>query len=522
MDESTQWKKQVNSKLSEGDTPPACAEVLRQGLHLLNETENELQKSLENNRNLINKFRSSERRRKFLKNRLIYHEKTGLPNHTVLDAEINKIFAEANQLSSGRTITVFFISLDRSYEVIRRNLPDTIGEWILYSTAERLKSYAPKNSRIYQSRDNEFMLLIMNPVEEISDEERAKELHNIVEDNYRFPGYSVSIGCFIGYSRYPDHGSTKGALLKNADLALGAARERNVPYMEYHQELADEVVERMELQNSIIRALEEQAIQEINKQFSLFFQPIVEVFDVQGKQVNYRIVGHEALIRWNHSTKGSISPDRFIPLAEESGLIIPIGNWVFYQATQEIEEWTETGEDPLFLAVNLSPRQFKDTELTETISRVVDNSRIDPSLLHIEITETSVMDDPEEAEQVINSLKSIGVGIVMDDFGTGYSSLSILQQLPIDTIKIDRSFVADCQENESNRGIIRAIIGMAESLKVQVIAEGIETPQQAEYLFKTGCRYMQGYLFSKPMSRGDVLRHLKDGNRPASPADISL
>jgi EAL domain-containing protein (putative c-di-GMP-specific phosphodiesterase class I) len=262
----------------------------------------------------------------------------------------------------------------------------------------------------------------------------------------------------------------------------------------------------MELQNSIIKALEEQSLKEIDKQFYINMQPIVTVSSMsEGKPVIDRIDA-EALIRWKHPEKGVITPDTFIPIAEETGLIIIIGKWVLYAATSQIETWAETNHIDSRLAINVSPRQFNNDDLIDSIERIIEFRNISPGNLQVEITENSFLEDPEEAARKINKLKDIGIKIAIDDFGTGFSSVNYLRKLPVDVVKIDRSFITDITTSQQDRSIVKAMIAMTAELGMVNVVEGVETIEQLELLMKFGIQKFQGFYFSKALSPGEYLK----------------
>jgi diguanylate cyclase len=457
-----------------------------------------LEEQIETNQNLLKELHNRERREKKLKSRLIYHRITGLGNHDLLDSQLVSIIKEANSSPVKRYVIVYLIALDDSYDMIKKTLPPSIVEWVLYQTADRLRNILSGNAQIYHTRENEFAVVLVNAEKSRGPLDFAQKIIKTVSEQFNFPGYKVSLNCNVGFAIYPDHGMTKGLLLRNADIALSLAKKDGKHFYMYSRRMSVEVIEKMELQNSILKALEEQAILEINKQFELVYQPIVQVNSLEKGVINYQVDGSEALIRWNHPLKGKIAPSKFIPLAEESGLIIPIGTWVLFSAADQLNNWEQEGLSDLYIAVNLSPRQFKDPNLIENIERVLVKRNIDPGNIVIEITEGSVMEEPDRAIEKLKIIRDIGIRISVDDFGTGYSSLSYLRTFEIDTVKIAKSFIDDLSVNSSNKGIVKAIIALANSLDIDVLAEGVESYQQAEILFSLGCRKFQGFFFGKP------------------------
>ena len=332
----------------------------------------------------------------------------------------------------------------------------------------------------------------------------------MISKSHIFSGYHISIGCTIGISLFPEHGFDKRTLLHCADIALGAAREQSKPFQIYTEELKEQVVEKMELQNYIIKALEAQAIAEIDKQFELEYQPIVKIAKAaDGSSIIEDIQG-ESLIRWHHPEKGTINPGRFIPISEETGLIIPIGNWVLYTAADQIALWRDEVGKEISLSLNLSPVQFSNEHFIDSIERILSTKNISPALLRLEITESCVMEDPIDAIEKIKNLRNMGITISIDDFGKGYSSLNYLRRFPVNTLKIDKSFVDNITTNQFDQVIVKAIIALAKELKLGIVVEGIETEEQFSYLLDEGCSMFQGFLFSKSLKAPDFQRFYEE------------
>jgi EAL domain-containing protein (putative c-di-GMP-specific phosphodiesterase class I) len=336
----------------------------------------------------------------------------------------------------------------------------------------------------------------------------GKALRREVKKPHVLSGYNIHLDCHVGVALLPQHGRDKGLLLQNADIALQVAEERGKELVMFYEKLREQVVEKMDLQNSILRALEQQAIDEIGKQFEIYYQPIVnlEPVDSQGDLStddagSWRVatVGAEALIRWHHPQKGTISPDRFIPLAEETGLIIPIGNWVIYSVAAQIRQWKDRGVDIGPVSVNISPRQFHSDTFLHSVRTAMKNNRLSSDSFRFEITETNIAQDPEAMVRTMWELHEEGVYFYIDDFGTGYSSLSYVHQMPVKKIKIDKSFVLNLSDKGREQTIVRTIIAMGKELGLGLVAEGVEKIEHLNYLLSSGVRSFQGYLFSRPM-----------------------
>ena len=459
--------------------------------------------------NLLHFINEQNRRKRELQQRISINPKTGLGNHNKMDQDLQNFFGlimEDPEQSPGALV---LIKLDSNYDVITKTLKPSVSEWIIYQISTRLKELVNESTPIYHTRDDEFVLLA-------KDLGTPKELRLLLEDIYRqiskphiFSGYHIVINCIIGASFYPENGVSKGSLLNNADIALTFAKKNNKNYVFFADHMKQDVVQRMELQNSIIKALEEQSLKEIDKQFYINMQPIVTVSSMsEGKPVIDRIDA-EALIRWKHPEKGVITPDTFIPIAEETGLIIIIGKWVLYAATSQIETWAETNHIDSRLAINVSPRQFNNDDLIDSIERIIEFRNISPGNLQVEITENSFLEDPEEAARKINKLKDIGIKIAIDDFGTGFSSVNYLRKLPVDVVKIDRSFITDITTSQQDRSIVKAMIAMTAELGMVNVVEGVETIEQLELLMKFGIQKFQGFYFSRALSPEEYLKFYK-------------
>jgi EAL domain-containing protein (putative c-di-GMP-specific phosphodiesterase class I) len=316
----------------------------------------------------------------------------------------------------------------------------------------------------------------------------------LIEDHEFF------LTCSIGVSTYPSDGITAESLIKHADIAMYRAKEmgRNA-YQFYTESMNQRTLERLSMEGDLRHALE-------RNEMELHYQPQVSLPDGA-------IVGMEALLRWNHPTLGQISPARFIGLAEEMGLIVPIGTWVLRTACAQARAWQLDGLGDLRVAVNLSARQFTQKALEQSIAGMLAEVGLPPRLLELELTESMVMSDVEHAITILRNLKALGVHIAIDDFGTGYSSLAYLRRFPIDVLKIDQSFVKDLTVDADDAAIVRSIISLAHSLRLKVIAEGVETTEQLAFLRAHGCDQMQGYLFSRPLDAAAFTR-LLDEMRP--------
>ena len=434
--------------------------------------------------------------------RIVNHDiQTGLPSRRVFNRELEEILSTLKGGGRAHHVGLLFLGLDTSFERIKQTLGYTIGDTLLFITAQRIqKALSNLPYRLYQSdRRDEFIILLENTVGVLECESVAEELQAAVFTPHHFKGNIIRFGCHIGISVYPEHGQNKEELLRNADTAMGEARLRRRRYLVYEHRLGQAVQENLEIEGDLRRTIERGG-----GQFELHYQPLV---DMDGW-----VKGSEALIRWRHPRRGLVPPDSFIGLAEETGLILPIGHWVLYRACEQLKSWHDKGHTDQYVSVNLSARQLEMPNIVDIISQVLETRKIAPRHLKIELTESSVMSDPEEALKKIDELRRREVGVSIDDFGTGYSSLTYLKRFPVDTLKIDKSFVRDLHADDKGK-IVNTIIGMATSMNLEALAEGVETAEQRDYLVANGCRKMQGYYFSPPVSADRIEQYLDRGGR---------
>jgi EAL domain-containing protein (putative c-di-GMP-specific phosphodiesterase class I) len=317
-------------------------------------------------------------------------------------------------------------------------------------------------------------------------------LHDLTKP-FVLNGHEVFISASIGISLYPSDGQDVDTLLKNADIAMYHAKEQGKNNFQFYTDSMNATaLDRLHLENEMRKALE-------RNEFQLYFQPKVRV-------ENQKIIGVEALLRWNHPKRGLLSPAEFIPLAEETGLIVPIGQWVLRTACEQGKAWQAEGLAPLTISVNISQRQFEQDHFLESVLDTLESTNFPPHLLELEITESLIMHDPEKVIALLGELKNTGIIISIDDFGTGYSSLEYLRRLPLDALKIDRSFITHTVSNPDDAAIARAVIAMAHSLNLKVIAEGVENNAQLEFLRGLDCDEAQGFLFSRPVPPDECAR----------------
>ena len=422
---------------------------------------------------------------------------TGLPNRNLLWDRISQALAHDDR--SLAQAAILFVDLDH-FKIINDSLGHDIGDLLLKEVATRLTMAVRSEDTVARHGGDEFIILLPSIVSSDDAEVVAqKVLHGLMQPYY-IHGKELHIGASIGIALFPDDGKEVDILLKNSDIAMYHAKEsgRN-NYQFFAPEMNRRSIERHSLGVDLRHALE-------RNELFLNFQPMIDMPD--GK-----MSGMEVLLRWNHVKKGLISPERFISLAEETGTIIPIGEWVLHQACLQISSWKGQGYQVPRLSVNLSVRQFRQKTLVSHIMRILDETGLDGSCLILEITEGMLVENVQETIQILRQLSSMGIEISIDDFGTGYSSLSYLKRYPINTLKIDRSFVHDIATDPNDVAIITAIIAMARSLGIGVIAEGVETKEQMDFLTRQGCSRFQGGYFSEPLPSSEAVGCLKEGRR---------
>lgn len=408
---------------------------------------------------------------------------TGLPNRKSFYMKLEDMLLQSRRRSSDNTWALMFMDLDR-FKHINDTLGHDIGDELLKKTADRIKECLRESDHVFRLGGDEFTIILTHVAQDLDVAKVAEKLMETVSRRCIIKGHELTTSASIGISVYPNDGQDVEVLVKNADMAMYAAKEGRNGYSFYTSDMNKKALERMKLESSLRSAIDDE-------QFVIHYQPLVDESNV--------ILGMEALIRWQHPEMGLVPPVKFISLAEETGAIVRIGEWVLNTACKQVKQWHDIGYEGLYVAVNLSPRQFKGADLVPTVENALKESGLPPECLKLEITESSVMDDPEGAILKMQELKSKGIGFSMDDFGTGYSSLSYLKRFPIDTLKIDRSFVADSMDNRDDKEIIKTIIAMAQNLNITTVAEGVETFEQQDFLCSQGCTMMQGYFFGKPM-----------------------
>jgi diguanylate cyclase (GGDEF)-like protein/PAS domain S-box-containing protein len=414
---------------------------------------------------------------------LAHHDElTGLPNRTLFSDRLNQAMIDAERHE--RLVAVVFLDLDR-FKNINDTLGHETGDRLLKGVTERLLGAVRRGDTVARMSGDEFTIVLAD-MAHVDDAARvAQKILDVFTQPYHINGRDLFMSASLGITIFPFDTRDAGELLRNADVAMYRAKEagRNV-YQFYTAEMTTKATEAMTLENELRHGLR-------RGEFLLHYQPIV---DSRGN-----ILGAEALLRWQHGQRGLVPPAQFIPLAEETGLILPIGDWVLRQACAQARVWRRPNGPSLHMSVNVSPRQFRHSGLAQTVGAILQETGLDPSALNIEITESVLMQQETLTHELFSQLHRSGVSFSIDDFGTGYSSLSYLKRFPIGYLKIDQSFIRDVTTDPGDAALVKAIISMAHSLGIQAIAEGVETSAQRAFLLDHDCDAMQGYYFSRPV-----------------------
>ncbi|MDB5950748.1 MAG: sensory box protein [Massilia sp.] len=414
---------------------------------------------------------------------MAYHDNlTGLPNRALLSDRLDRAMLSAQR--SERRLAVMFIDLDR-FKTINDSLGHLTGDQLLKEVAGRLCRSVRASDTVARLGGDEFVVLVPGIRNACECNQVADKMIEALAAPFPFEGRMLHITPSIGICIYPDDGGDVQTLMRHADAAMyhAKANGRN-NYQFFTQRMNQAAAQHFELESSLRGAL-------ANEEFELFYQPIIDV-------ATRRVHAMEVLLRWRRPGQGLILPDHFIPIIEENGLIVPIGEWVMRRACEQSVEWLRAGLQPVPLAVNLSPRQFMNRGLIESIRRILAETGIDPALIECEITETALMQHGEQTLEILGQINGMGIRLSIDDFGTGYSSLAYLKRFPVKKIKIDRAFIKDLENSTEDRAIVAAIIALSNSLQLSVVAEGVETEGQFHLLAGSGCQFAQGYLFSPP------------------------
>ncbi|MGC2234570.1 MAG: EAL domain-containing protein [Pyrinomonadaceae bacterium] len=491
--------------ISGNDKIDSAIEVIRVGAFdyikkpfELEHVELAVRRALEHHSLLVSKRKHENQLEELVKQRtaqlnyLAYHDAlTNLPNRILFEDRLSQALVSAQK---NQGVAVLFISLDKFKEV-RDTLGHSLGSQLLQDVASRLTEHSREGSTLARFESDEFAMLLT----QVSTED-VVEITNDIFESFKKPfiikEHEIFITTGIGISLFPVDGRDSQTLLKNAGAALSRADEMGGnSYQFYTADINVKALKRLALENNLRRALE-------RDEFEVFYQPKIDIN-------TRKIIGMEALVRWHHPELGLVSPLEFIPLAEETGLIVPIGEWILRAACAQSQFWRDEGFN-LQVAVNLSARQFQEQNLAQTIIKIIEETKLNPCCLNLEVTESSIMTNAESAVKTLGELKELGIKISIDDFGTGYSSLGYLKRLPIDILKIDKSFVSDVTTNPDDAALVMAIVTLAHNLKLKVVAEGVETEEQLSFLHLLRCDEWQGYLYSKPVSAGEFEKLLTE------------
>ena len=412
-----------------------------------------------------------------------YDALTQLPNRLLFTDRTAQALTSAH--SSKRGCALLLIDLDH-FQNINDSLGHALGDEVIKAVADRLRALFDGDLTLARLGGDEFGLLVKNCQQVVQAAGLAQKIVDAFKEPFQLDGHHLFITASIGISLFPGDAQSAGQLLRNADSALFKAKnDGREGYALYTEELTAHAQQRVELATELRRAIEQQELR-------VFYQPIHDL-------TTRRIKGVEALVRWQHPRRGMVSPAEFIPIAEQSGLIADIDGWVLNTACRQMQSWLAAGTQIAFVAVNVSSRLFRNGDLDQRVARALRDSGLDPAFLELEITESAVMDDPEQAIEQMHQLRTLGVSLAIDDFGTGYSSLLRLKRMPVQKLKIDQGFVAGLPDGEDDISIVRVIISLAQSMGMRVLAEGVEQAEQAVFLLDNGCQLGQGYWFARPM-----------------------
>lgn len=424
---------------------------------------------------------------------------TGFINRDLFFDRLQQAILRAER--AGHRLALLHLNIDDF-----RNINESFGyqksDQLMFRLAERLRNKLRRVDSLMRIGGDELAIIVEKVEDSLDITQIIRKVVNALGEPLTVDGQNVVVNASVGVATYPEAGDSPDDLLRRANRAMfEAKRDPGTSYRFYDRQLHISAGYQLRLETDLRNALR-------GGELELYYQPRIDL-------ATEEVRGVECLLRWNHPERGLVGPDEFIPVAERSGLIVPIGYWVIEQACKRLQECTELGFPGLVFAVNLSFRQFHDRKMTETIFRIIFNANVDTSLLELELTESAMMHDPEYAQRCLRELNQLGISFALDDFGTGFSSLSNLQHLPISLVKIDKSFVQELGQSADAEHIIRAIISLAHSLQISVVAEGVETEGQLEFLRQQHCDEIQGYYFARPMPWQDLVEFMNRRNQSA-------
>jgi diguanylate cyclase (GGDEF)-like protein len=415
---------------------------------------------------------------------------TGLPNRSLFIDQLGHRIEHARQ--AGESVALLFLDLDR-FKNVNDTLGHDVGDRLLVAVAQRLRRSVRNADCVARLGGDEFTVVLTDVVGPNAAVAAAQNICRALGTPFQIDGNDIFVTASVGISLYPHDGADVGTLLKHADTAMYRAKKNHSGFQFFEASMEQSISDHVQLENDLRRALD-------RKEFDVYYQPQARVSDG-------RLVGMEALVRWKHPVRGMVSPADFIPLAEETGLITRLGEWVLRTACAQLQKWIEDGLPPIRVAVNLSVKQLLQKDFTTTVEQALADTGLPPDLLELEITESTLMENAQDTLQALHRLRGLGLRLSIDDFGTGYSSLSYLKRFPVDIIKIDRSFVRDVSHDADDASIVTGIIALAHSLRLEVVAEGVETEAQLQFLRKQSCDILQGYLLSQPVPAEQFVRY---------------
>ncbi|MCU7839925.1 MAG: EAL domain-containing protein [Candidatus Thiodiazotropha sp. (ex Troendleina suluensis)] len=433
----------------------------------------------------------SMRTQKRLRHLAYYDTLTGLPNRVELRNQLSQAISHAERHEE--SLAVLFLDLDR-FKNINDSLGHDEGDSLLREVARRLRHTLRNDDTVARNGGDEFIVLLRGPINENDVLRVVDKLFSCMSTPFTLAGLEYNVSASMGISLYPQDYKSKKDLLKGADIAMYQAKAKGGSgYCFFSRDMESRVMERMELEHSLRQGL-------LRHELVNYYQP-------QYNLTTGQLEGAEALVRWQHPQLGLVGPGRFIPVAEDTGDIVSLGENVLKRACRQLVEWRAAGLNLPRVSVNLSPRQLSHPEITKQVIEALHENGLEADSLVLELTESALMQHPEQAARSLAELKSMGVRLSVDDFGTGHSSLSYLRRFPLDCVKVDRSFVQDIPDNEEAAALVGAIVHLAHSLKMVVVAEGVETAAQLEFLRQAGCEGAQGYLLGKPMPASCFIKH---------------
>lgn len=442
---------------------------------------------------VIGRDMTEERRAQATIHKMAFYDSlTALPNRTLLTSRLEEMFSHLRHQRGD--VAVFLVDLDQ-FKNLNDTLGYSVGDAVLVEVANRLGSCTQELDMLCRLSGDEFVVLKNNLIGDEVKSAFANRLLDVFKAPIFIDGRSLFLTATVGIAATEDGNLDSDSLLRNAEMAMYDAKGRGKnTFQFFNEELNVRLTRKFSIESALRQAL-------ASDEFIVYYQPQIDTFTKE-------LVGAEALIRWNRPGFGLVPPGEFIPIAEETGLIVDIGYWVLEQVCRKLREWEDQSVSPVRVSVNLSPRQFTDKRLMETIRSILNNAGVSPEWIGFEVTESLIVENIEYAFQTLQELQEMGFQISLDDFGTGYSSLSYLKKLPIDKLKIDRSFIQDIVTDKSDLAIVKTIMTLSKSLDISVIAEGVETSEQVDILKTHECDQIQGYFFGRPLPEKEFLKYL--------------